>query len=233
MDERFAMLATSPLFSKVTRKDFEPFVEWLAPIERSYTKGQTVVSCGSTCGEFGFVLTGELEGIKLLADGRRIPVTQFLSGSVFGDLLAFGTSASPVTITALQPSRVLHFSCARLRQTDCPVPAAQAAFTYNLLAGASEKYFELNRRLDLLLIKSLRSRIGAFLLDEAQRAKSNTFCIRFNRMQLSEYLCCDRSALCRELSRMKQEGILEFYRTSFRLLAPEKLSAALSCHEYI
>ncbi len=233
MDERFAILATSPLFSKITRKDFEPFVEWLNPIERSYTKGQTLICSGNICTEFGFVLTGELEGQKQLADGRRIPVTQFLSGSVFGDLLAFGTNPSPVCVIAVQPTRVLYFSCARLRQTDCPVPAAQAAFTYNLLAGASEKYFELNRRLDLLLVKSLRSRIGAFLLEEARRAKSNTFCIRFNRVQLSEYLCCDRSALCRELSRMKQEGILEFYRTSFRLLEPEKLSFSLSCHDYL
>ena len=69
----------------------------------------------------------------------------------------------------------------------------------DLLAVASSKYFDLNRRLDLLVIKSLRSRIGAFLLGEAKLAKSNTFCIRFNRVQLAEYLCCDRSALCREI----------------------------------
>ncbi len=226
MEEIFSLLSTSPLFSNIPTAELAPFVKWLAPVQKQYTKGQTVILCGSSTNEFGVLLEGELEGIKPLLDGRRLPVGHFVPGNVFGDVLAFSSQGSPVTITALKNSRVLSFSSFLLQKPNCPVPTAQAIFTQNLFGLISSKYFDLNRRLDLLLIKSLRSRISAFLLGEAQLAKSNTFCIRFNRVQLAEYLCCDRSALCREISRMKQEGILESYRGSFRLLAPDKLSAA-------
>ena len=227
MTTAFSLLMDSDLFSGISSQEFSSFLSWLAPIERHYQKGQVVVNCGLPFSEFGFVLEGELEGIKPLADGRQMPVGHFLPGNVFGDVLAFGYNDSPVNITAIKASRILLFSPQSLLKTDCPVPNAQVIFMQNLLAVSSSKYFELNRRLDLLVIKSLRNRIGAFLLSEAKLAKNNTFCIRFNRVQLAEYLCCDRSALCREISRMKQEGILECYKSSFRLLLPHKLQISI------
>ena len=45
-----------------------------------------------------------------------------------------------------------------------------------------------------------------------------------SREELAAYLCVNRSALSRELSRMKQEGLLDYYRDTFRLLNPEALT---------
>ena len=64
-------------------------------------------------------------------------------------------------------------------------------------------------------------------MQEAAAAHSNTFCIPLNRAQLAEYLGCERSALCRELSRMQKDGLIETYRGSFKLLQPAALGAAL------
>ena len=46
---------------------------------------------------------------------------------------------------------------------------------------------------------------------------------QFNRQQLADYLNCDRSALSRELSLMQRDGLLDTYRSSFKLLEPEAL----------
>ena len=50
-----------------------------------------------------------------------------------------------------------------------------------------------------------------------------TFTIPYSRIQLADYLNCDRSALSRELSLMQRDGLLETYRSSFKLLEPEAL----------
>ena len=63
----------------------------------------------------------------------------------------------------------------------------------------------------------------AYLLSEAERAGSLTFSIPFSRIQLADYLNCDRSALSRELSTMQKEGLIDTYRSSFKLLEPEAL----------
>ena len=49
------------------------------------------------------------------------------------------------------------------------------------------------------------------------------FSLPFSRIQLSDYLNCDRSALSRELSTMQKEGLIDTYRSSFKLLEPDAL----------
>ena len=95
----------------------------------------------------------------------------------------------------------------------------------DVLGGStiSDKYFSLSHRIDLLVMKSLRAKVAAYLLSEAARAHSLTFSIPFSRIQLADYLNCDRSALSRELSTMQKEGLIDTYRSSFKLLEPDAL----------
>ena len=93
----------------------------------------------------------------------------------------------------------------------------------NLVRTISDKYFLLSRRVDLLVLKSLRAKVCAYLLSEAELHHSLTFTIPYSRLQLADYLNCDRSALSRELSQMQREGLLDTYRSSFKLMDPEAL----------
>jgi len=76
---------------------------------------------------------------------------------------------------------------------------------------------------ELLICKSLRARISLWLLDEAHRVGSDTFTTPLTRAGLAEYLNCDRSALSRELSRMQHDGLIETWRSSFKLLDKDRL----------
>ena len=112
--------------------------------------------------------------------------------------------SSPVTVLAAAPCEVLLLSYERLLLSDGS-PAHQRV-VQNLVRTISDKYFSLSRRIDLLVMKSLRAKVAAYLLSEAARAHSLTFSIPFSRIQLADYLNCDRSALSRELSTMQKEG---------------------------
>ena len=48
-------------------------------------------------------------------------------------------------------------------------------------------------------------------------------CAKLHRAGLAEYLNCDRSALSRELSRMQHDGLIETWRSSFKLLDKDRL----------
>lgn len=72
-------------------------------------------------------------------------------------------------------------------------------------------------------MKTLRAKVCAYLLSEAEQQGSMTFTIPFSRIQLADYLNCDRSALSRELSLMQRDGLLETYKSSFKLLEPDAL----------
>ena len=114
------------------------------------------------------------------------------------------------------PSEVLLIPYERLLLSDGS-PAHQRTLR-NLVRTISDKYFLLSRRIDLLVLKSLRAKVCAYLLSESERAGSLTFSIPFSRIQLADYLNCGRSALSRELSQMQRDGLLDTYKSSFKLL---------------
>ena len=150
---------------------------------------------GSPSRRVGIVLSGEL-GLPLAAPGGvRIPIAQVEPGGVFGDVLGGSSLSSPVTVLAAAPCEVLLLPYERLLLSDGS-PAHQRV-VQNLVRTISDKYFSLSRRIDLLVMKSLRAKVAAYLLSEAARAHSLTFSIPFSRIQLADYLNCDRSALFR------------------------------------
>ncbi len=136
-------------------------------------------------------------------------------------MLGGSSLASPITVVAECPCEVLLLPYDRLLQPGSD-PARQQVLQ-NLVRTISDKYFLLSRRVDLLILKSLRAKVCAYLLSEAEYHHSMTFTIPYSRIQLADYLNCDRSALSRELSLMQRDGLLETYRSSFKIMDAEAL----------
>lgn len=215
------LLCSTSLFNGLTPEELQTLLAQLGAVMRSYGKGEALVLAGEPNRRVGIVLSGELEAYRPGPQGARIPITRMEPGGVFGDVLSGSSLASPVTVMASVPCEVLLISYERLLLSDGS-PAHQQTLR-NLVRTISDKYFSLSRRIDLLVLKSLRAKVCAYLLSEAERAGSLTFSIPFSRIQLADYLNCDRSALSRELSQMQRDGLLDTYKSSFKLLEPEVL----------
>ena len=91
------------------------------------------------------------------------------------------------------------------------------ALRRNLLAETASKFWGLRQRVAYLTEPQLRRRILLFLRDRRETAGSDYFRVPYSRQEMAEVLGVNRSALSRELGRMQREGLLEFYRSSFRL----------------
>ncbi|MEZ4628488.1 MAG: helix-turn-helix domain-containing protein [Eubacteriales bacterium] len=57
----------------------------------------------------------------------------------------------------------------------------------------------------------------SYLSCQSLLAGNDVFSIPFNRQQLADYLCVDRSAMSNELCKMRDEGLLTFEKSSFHL----------------
>lgn len=221
MKNYLPLLQSTSLFAGLGLEELRTLLAQLGAVMRSYGKGEALVLAGEPNRRVGVVLAGELEAYRPAPDGVRIPITRMEPGGVFGDVLGGSSLASPVTVLAATPCEVLLIPYERLLLSDGS--AAHQRVLQNLVRTISDKYFLLSRRVDLLVLKSLRAKVCAYLLSESERAGSLTFSIPFSRIQLADYLNCDRSALSRELSLMQRDGLLDTYRSSFKLLNVESL----------
>ena len=221
MENYLPLLQSTSLFAGLEAEALRVLLGEVGAVLRTYSRGETLVLAGQSNRRVGVVLSGAIEAYHSAASGVRLPISQMGPGGVFGDVLGGSSLSSPVTVVASAPCEVLLIPYEQLLLSDGS-PAHQLALR-NLVRTISDKYFSLSRRVDLLVLKSLRAKVCAYLLSESERAGSLTFSIPFSRIQLADYLNCDRSALSRELSQMQRDGLLDTYKSSFKLLKPEVL----------
>ena len=82
---------------------------------------------------------------------------------------------------------------------------------------AKRRMLGLARKVEHMARRTTRDKLLSYLSAEARRNGGSAFSIPFNRQQLADYLAVDRSAMCSELSRLRDEGLLDFHRSAFVL----------------
>ena len=221
----YPLLRETSLLRLMRDDELDLLMSCFAPRVRRYQKGELLLLAGYETRETGILLEGQILALKNTPDGASVAITQMGPGGLFGDVLSGSSQRSPVSIMAQTACLALYLPYDKIIQPCVQLHDSHLQLLKNLVQTISNKYFALDRRVELLICKSLRTRISLWLLEQAEQAGSDTFAVPLTRAGLAEYLNCDRSALSRELGRMQREGLIETFRGSFKILDKDRLRA--------
>jgi len=214
----------SPLFAHIPPENLPGLLECLQAQPRSYEKGQVIFWAGQTVEQVCLVLTGEAQLWQEDILGNRSIISRFGPGQLFGEAYALsGHNVIAGTVVAVQPTELLFIHKSRLLGVRCGGGECYHQLLENLLVLFAEHSLQLSRKLSCLSRRTLREKLLGYLSTQSRLAGSNRFSIPYSRQELADYLSVDRSALSKELSRMKAEGLLDYHRSDF-LLFPESLT---------
>ena len=87
----------------------------------------------------------------------------------------------------------------------------------NLLKISARKNLQLSRRSLHTAPKTIRGRLMSYFSQQTAAQGSTSMRLPFDRQQLADYLNVDRSALSKELGKMKREGLLDYHSNVFVL----------------
>ena len=150
--------------------------------------------------------------------GNRSILGQIGIGEIFGEAYAAPESGTLLNdVIALEDSAVFFFDVKRIITTCSSACRFHTRVVQNLFFTISEKNRSLVRKLDYMSKRTTREKLIAYLSEEAKKENSPYITIPFNRQQLADYLSVDRSAMSKELCRMRDEGLLEFEKNQFKL----------------
>jgi len=219
-----SILKKVPLFEGISEENRASMLACIGARAAEFPRGADIVRAGEQTRGVGVLLAGEAQVCKEDAFGRRSIITDLGKGDVFGEVfVCAGIRKSPVTVIALADAAALFLDYERMINTcsaSCPF---HAMLIRNMLKILAQKNLGLNRKIDYLTIKSLRGRIAAYLLSLASEQAWETVRVPFDRNGLADYLGADRSALSRELGRMRDEGLVAYHKNEFHILEREKL----------
>jgi len=175
---------------------------------RSYGKGDFVLKPYEPNANIGVLLEGTAEVITEDRMGNEFIGHTLERGALLGSASAIlSEEYSPEAIRALTKLSALWIPYTSLIVAGPKLGRIHGIVMKNLLEAFCTDKVLLMEKLNLLSQKSLRERIILYLLQKERRQGSEEVAVP-RRIQLAKELECNRSALTREISLMKDEGIL-------------------------
>lgn len=217
-EEYIELLFDTPLFENIDRKDLKSLLTCLKPRSKSYEKGNYITHSGESIDSIGVVLSGAVQMQKEDVWGNKSILALMPEKSIFGETFVCSRSCqSTVSFQAASDCTVMFLSFDRILHACSVACDFHSRLIDNVVILIAQKNIQLMEKLEITAQKTLREKILTYLSRQAQRNGSMYFTIPMGRLELADYLCSDRSALSRELSRMKEDGIIDYDRNTFRI----------------
>lgn len=207
----------SPLFDKIDKEEWKEMQEVRCMRYGAFTKNEIIFHAGTIVSEIGIVQSGSVNIEISDLWGNRSILSNVAAGQIFAESYALCQEPMMVDVAAAENSEILFLDLHILTSDHFSDCSWQNKFLKNTLRASVWKNIVLSNRIFCTAPKSIRARLLAYLSQESVKAGSTTFQIPFNRQQMADYLNLDRSALSKELGRMRNEGILEFHKNQFTL----------------
>lgn len=177
------------------------------------------ISENTPCRWIGIVVEGAVRLSRRRIDGGRNVLETVPANDTFGATYVFrGQATMGLGMSAVGETCVLLFDTEHILTPCHNICRAHLQFLRNLLTIMSQKTFQLKQKLRILSQRTIRGRLMLYLNIMAKRWKSAEFDIPFDRQALADYLCVERSALSAEISKLREDGLLESVKNHFKLL---------------
>ena len=222
------LIQCCPLFEGIAPEDLPGMLDCLGAREARFAKGEVILREGSSARDVGVLLSGQVHLIRTDFYGNRSIMMHIAPGQLFAESFACAKAEKmPVSVLAVEDCRVLLLDCRRLLTTCSHACAFHSRIIYNLLQIVAEKNLALHRKALITAKRSTREKLITYLLIRAKEAGTAMFSVPFDRQGMADYLEVDRSGLSAELSKLKREGVLDYYKSDFRLLKAAEESERL------
>lgn len=219
MDEFIGELNQMDLFLNIKPEEIKGLLVCLCARRVNFAKGDCIIEEGNRVYDFGIILSGHGRAVKWDPSGREIIISLLEKGSETGVMLAASPdNKSPVTVQAQDDVSVMQIPVERVLTRCKKACPRHDRLLRNFIGIIAEKGLILHERIDCLLRSSIREKILAYLWKVSRERQNRTFCIPMDRNSMAEYLNVERSALSRELSCMKRDGIIDYHKNMFQLL---------------
>lgn len=212
-------LKNSMLFKDMNDKEITEAVNSLSVTTKFYKKDELILMAGSTTNFLGMVLSGSLTIEINDVWGNRTILSYVEKGEFFAEAFAIlQDELVSVDVNANEESEIALFDMSMLHILKQTYSEWLLKLLNNLLMISVQKNMMLSQRSIHTSSKSARGRIMAFLNNTALKTKTTEFTIPFNRQQMADYLNLDRSALSKELGKMRDDGMIKFRKNYFKII---------------
>ena len=171
-------LKKSPLFQDIGYENYQQMLDCFQAVQRSYRVDEVIYDFSGPA--------GNAVGVVERGEASLIRIDEEGVATVLEELGPGGVFGKSLAFSTSHHSLLVQ----------------------NMLRLISDKAQALSERVDVLSRRSIREKLLCYFNQLAEKEGSRTFQLPFSLSMLADYIATDRSAMMRELKRLKEEGVL-------------------------
>lgn len=208
----------SVLLQDIKVEELSSMLGCLRGVIKHYKKGEEVLSEGAEIKKFGLLTEGKLQIVQYDYLGNKSILSIIEPKQIFAEAYAYVNKLPSMNVEALVDSTVLFLDSDKLSSPCQNCCSFHKQLVKNLLFIISNKNVNLTEKIECMAKRTTKEKLLTFLSLESIKQNSKEFYIQYDRQGLADYLGVERSAMSAELSKLKNEGILEYNKNWFKLL---------------
>ena len=203
-------LKSSPLFQDISYQEYQQMIACFHTVQRNYRADEVIYDFSAPASDaVGVVERGQAALIRIDEEGVATVLEDLGPGGVFGRSLAFSASSrDSLEVICRAPCDVLFIDYSQILKRCENACTHHSLLVQNMLRLISDKAQALSERVDVLSRRSIREKLLCYFRQLSEKEGSETFQLPFSLSMLADYIATDRSAMMRELKRLREEHIL-------------------------
>lgn len=208
------------LFAGIKESDCLRMLECFKIEIKKFKAGACIADSSKISDKLGIILNGSAVSVKYDINGVRTIIEKLEEQSVFGKLFTIsGSSRTYLEIVCDTDCEVMYVNYSELTKRCSKACSCHSRVVENLLMLLSEKMVSLSERIEVLSQRTIEDKLISCLeIIEDKTPAGESPNLPFSITALSDYLCVNRSALQREITKLKNNGVLKITKRKFRLL---------------
>lgn len=184
-------------------------------IIREYSSGHSIALETEVSSNLGIILAGRVLVKSYTLSGNDFTLKRLEEGDYFGEMLVFSDSINcfPGSLMTQGKTKVAIIPNETFRRSIFK----DSDLLKNFLKILSNNAYDLSCKSKMLSQDSVRDKILYYLFQEKRKQKSNVIKLKMTKEELANQLFIQRPSLSRELSRMRNDDLIDYDRYSITI----------------
>ncbi len=199
-----------PIFRDISEESVKRMMTCFHMRQADYGPGELICEYDGSGTEVGLITSGSAQLVRIDFDGNRTILEHLEEGGIFGEVLCFtNVGGDSVSVVSGGACTVLYMEYAHIMRRCENACQHHSQLVQNMFALAADQIQKLGQRVEVLSRRSIREKLLCYFTTNCGERHSDTFTLPFTFSALADYISTDRSAMMRELRKLREEKVVQ------------------------
>ncbi len=207
------------LFNGISEYDCGRMLECMKPYEKRFRPCEVIDRFDHNNDIIGVIMSGNADIVRYDINGNKTILERLSANSIFGECLAFANTKDDGMMVVAENECVVSFIGYEQITKRCKNACdCHTKLVENLFYMISRKTLNLSERVEILSHRSIKDKLMSYFYINTAKSNKDYFIMPFSLSSLADYICVDRSAMMREIKKLKDDKIIEIKKKKVKIL---------------